>query len=216
MSKLDEIAINIEFVLVSLIEGVALVTLAEQTEVLIDRADWLLFVPYVLSGLAILLVFWAQSILHAVSFIRWPIRIEHMLLYFVAAFLQILAYSSLTDITMWFFWWTIFSFVGLLVYWLDLQLIRDSRASFAKIQGGSDFIADVERQHLYDMKYLVPGALAFNGIVCTLAYFAPGLFSTPLSVALPGTLQFLITAGALYSCVQNFRERGVLLAQLHG
>ena len=104
MTKLDEIAVNIELVLISLIEGVALITLAEQTVRVLGESDWYRYISYVLGGLAILLVFWAQSILHAVSFIRWPVRVEHMFLYFCAVLVQIIAYTSITDIAAWFFW----------------------------------------------------------------------------------------------------------------
>ena len=75
MTKLDEIAINIELVLISLIEGFALANLAERAVPLLDGKDALLYLPYILSGLLIILVFWSQSILHAVSFIRWPLNV---------------------------------------------------------------------------------------------------------------------------------------------
>ena len=213
MTKLDEIAINTELVLVSLIEGVALVTLAENAVEVLHTADWLRFLPYVFGGLAILLVFWAQSILHAVSFIRWPIRVEHIFLYFAAAFLQVLAYSSLTNMTMWFFWWSVFSLLVVGMYALDLRIIRDSRATFAE-EDKKDFLASVETRHLYEMKYLVPFALAFNIVACVLSYFEPQLFISPLAYALPGLLQLLISLGALYDCTKNFRKRSLLIAKV--
>src|ERR1043166_3158028 len=109
LSKLDEIAINIELVLISLIEGVALVTLAEHVVLGLQEPDWFRYVPYMLGGFAILLVFWAQSISHAISFIRWPIRVEHMFLYFLSALIQIIAYTNLLHIGAWFLWWSFFS-----------------------------------------------------------------------------------------------------------
>src|SRR5262245_57731292 len=124
MTKLDEIAVNVELVLISLIEGVALVTLAEQTIRALEEPDWYRYIPYMIGGLAILLVFWAQSIMHAISFIRWPIRVEHMFLYFVSAFVQILAYVNIVNITGWFFWWSVFSMVAIGMYFLDLQILK--------------------------------------------------------------------------------------------
>src|SRR5690349_17335704 len=105
MRKLDEIALNIELVLISIIEGVALTSLAEHSNEIFANGE-LVYIPYVLAGLVLLLAFWSQAILHAVSFIRWPLRMEHMLLYFLAAFLQVLAYGNIMHTVNWFFWWT--------------------------------------------------------------------------------------------------------------
>ena len=132
MTKLDDIALSVELVLISLIESVALTFLAEHAIPALQSPDWSKYVPYIVSGLAIILVFWAQSILHAVSFIRWPIRVGHMFLYFIAAFLQILAYSALENLELWFFWWSLFTAVGLVMYMVDLSIIRDARASATK------------------------------------------------------------------------------------
>ena len=214
MTKLDEIAVNIELVLISLIEGVALVTLAEQTVAVLQEPDWYRYIPYVLAGLAILLVFWAQSILHAVSFIRWPVRVEHMFLYFVSALLQIVAYASITALGWWFFWWTLFSIVALCMYVLDLFILRDSYKSFAKLKGGENFLKEVEKRHIFEMWYLVPLALAFNIAMSMIIFLFPDIFRSPLVYAIPGTLQFLFSVGALYDCTMNFRKRSAMIGKL--
>jgi hypothetical protein len=214
MTKLDEIALNIELVLISIIEGVALTKLAENAVPLLRSTDSLQYLPYILAGLAFLLVFWAQAILHAVSFIRWPLRMEHMLLYFVAGFLQVVAYSNISNITVWFFWWTVFSLLTLFIYYVDLKIIRDTAASFAAKSGGTEFIREVERRHINEMKYLVPSALVFNIVAFSLTYFAPSLFVNPLPYSILGILQLLISLGALIDCVRNFRGRSGLLFSL--
>jgi len=214
MTKLDEIAVNVELVLISLIEGVALVTLAEQIVVSLQEPDWYRYLPYMLAGFSILLVFWAQSILHAVSFIRWPIRIEHMFTYFASALLQIIAYSSILHIGTWFFWWSLFSLVAMGMYFLDLWILRDSYASFSKLKGGTAFLSEVERRHIFEMKFLVPSALAFNvaGVLAVLIF--PDFFQNPLVYMIPGTLQFLFSAFALFDCTRNFRSRSRMIAEL--
>jgi hypothetical protein len=214
MSKLDEIALNIELVLISIIEGVALTKLAENAVPLLRSTDSLQYLPYVLAGLAFLLVFWAQAILHAVSFIRWPLRMEHMLLYFVAGFLQVVAYSNVTDISVWFFWWTIFSLLTFVIYYVDLFIIRDSAGVFHGKPGGAEFIAEVERRHITEMTYLVPTALAFNVFAFCLAHFAPAIFSSSASYAALGTVQLLVSLGALVDCVRNFNRRRDILPTL--
>ena len=206
MSKWDEIAINIELALISLIEGFALVNLAEQAVPLLN-SDALQYLPYILSGLVIILVFWSQSILHAVSFIRWPMNMGHMFLYFVAAFVQVVAYSNLTNIRMWFFWWTVFTLIGFGMYVLDLKIIRSMHGVLEKT-----YIDAVERRHVYEMKVLVPFALAFNFLMLVLVSYHPNLFVSPFAYAIPALLQLAISSGALYDCVRNFRERSAMIA----
>jgi hypothetical protein len=214
MTKLDEIAVNVELVLISLIEGVALVTLAEEIVRAFQEPDWYRFIPYMFAGLSILLVFWAQSLMHAVSFIRWPIRIEHMFTYFAAALLQIIAYANLLHIGTWFFWWTLFSLMAIGMYFIDLWIMQDSRASFAKLKGGLEFLDQVEERHMFEMTYLVPGALAFN-VACVIAVLLfPVLFVNVFIYMLPGILQLAFSLYALYDCTVNFRKRSKMIAEL--
>lgn len=214
MTKLDEIAVNVELVLISLIEGVALVTLGEQAFVALQDPEWYRYIIFIISGFLILLVFWTQSILHAVSFIRWPIRVEHMFLYFASALLQILAYSYLLNLAMWFFLWTLFSLVAMGMYFLDLWIIRDSEVSFSKLPGGADFLAQVEDRHLFEMKYLVPIALAFNIVLWLLVIAMPKLFQPVAIYVIPGVFQLLFSGFALYDCTKNFRIRSAMIAGL--
>ncbi|HWP61002.1 MAG TPA: hypothetical protein VN495_00150 [Candidatus Paceibacterota bacterium] len=214
MTKLDEIALNIELVLISIIEAVALTFLGDNASHVLHSSEWPLFVPYVLAGLTILLVFWSQAILHAVSFIRWPLSMEHMLLYFVAVFLQILAYGSIDSVQMWFFWWSLFSILALLIYVVDLHIIRRARSKFEHHQHGVAYIADVERRHVNELRYLVPIALAFNIGAALFAWYLPTALENPSVFIALGLLQFLISLGALIDCVRNFRARSKILPTL--
>jgi hypothetical protein len=214
MTKLDEIAVNVELVLISLIEGAALVALAEQIVRTLEEPDWIRYVPYMLAGLAILLVFWAQSILHAVSFIRWPIRAGHTLTYFVCGLLQIIAYTHILHADGWFLWWTFFSFAAIGMYFLDLQIMRSEYDHFKKLNGGLEFIEAVEARHFYEMKYIVPGAFAFHvaGLIAALLF--PHNYVNIVVYMIPGILQFIFTGYVLYDCIKNFRVRSEMIAKL--
>lgn len=214
MTKLDEIAVNVELVLISLIEGVALVALAEHIVAALQEPDWYRYLPYMFGGLAILLVFWAQSILHAISFIRWPIRIEHMFMYFASGLLQIIAYTSLLHIGTWFLWWSLFSLLAMTMYFLDLWILRSSYESFSKLKGGTAFLAEVERRHIFEMKFFVPAALTFNviGVVAVLLF--PDFFQNIFVYMAPGVIQLGFTCYALYDVVRNFRARSTMIAEL--
>ena len=215
MQKLDETALNIELVLISIIEGVALTKLAENAVPILNGTSQLAYFPFVLAGLAILLVFWAQAILHAVSFIRWPLKMEHMFLYFIAAFLQVIAYANIEHAASWFFWWSIFSVLALFIYAIDLRIIREAGPKLRELAGGAEFVATVEARHSRELKVLVPIALAFNVAAFLLVWLLPDIFATQSGIAALGVLQFLISFGALVDCMRNFASRSEMLEKLH-
>ncbi len=209
MTKLDEIALNIELVLISIIEAVALTFLAENTLDILHTPGMWPHLPYILAGLIILLVFWSQAILHAVSFIRWPLRMEHMLTYFVAAFIQVIAYGMMQNLVLWFLTWCVFSAFVFVIYVVDLRIIRSMRMHFP-----ADYIGEIESRHVMEMKYLVPIAFVFNVTSFAAVYSSPHLFDAPWAYASLGILQSLISLGALYDCVRNFRARAAMLPSL--
>lgn len=214
MTKLDELAVNIEIVLISLIQGVALVVLGEQSFRALDEPDWYRYIAFVLSGLVILLLFWGQSVMHALSFIRWPIRLEHMLLYFAAGFLQILAYAHITDLDGWFFYWTLFSVAAVALYFVDLSIVRDSFKNFAKLKGGEKFIDMIEDRHLYEMRYILPAAIGLNLILLGLVWLFPKVFQNWMVYETTGALQLAFSLYALYEVRRTFSARSAMIGAL--
>jgi len=215
MSTLDQIALSIELVLISVVEAVALTFLAENAAPLLRDGAQLIYVPYAIAGLLFILFFWSQSILHAVSFIRWPLSLHRMFLYFVLAFIQAVAYSNLANPTMWFFWFSLFGLLGLGLYLLDLRIIRQSRRFFAHLPGGGEFMDEVERRHHYELRVLVPAALLFNFAAFGLLVAFPAELSSGVVLrATLGILSALFAAGALIDCMANFDKRSALIAKL--
>ena len=214
MTPLDGIALSIELVLISVVEAVALTFLAESAIPLMHDTSQLMYLPYIISGLILILVFWSQSILHAVSFIRWPLRLPHMFLYFVAAFIQVVAYSNLTDPVRWFFWMSIFSVVAVILYVIDSGVITDSRRVFMVHTHGGDFMDEVERRHRYEMRILVPIALLFNVMALSILLVLPETFSHDTPRAILGVVSAVVSLGALVDCTRNFSSRSVLIKRL--
>lgn len=209
MTALDQIALTVELTVVSIIEGVALGALATNAAPVFQDGLHLQYVPYIFAGLALLLVFWSQAILHAISFIRWPLRMDHMLLYFLAAFLQVLIYSNITNSVQWFFWGTLFSLVVLWIYFIDLRILREVVPMFSRVAGGADYIHEVLRRHVNEMKFLMPISIAFN-IVALILVVLDGAHNSWLPITL-GTLQVGVSFGALVDCVRNFKDRSARL-----
>lgn len=213
MSPLDQTALSIELVLISVIEAAAFTFLAENAAPVLDDPAKLVYLPYVTAGFLFILIFWSQSILHAVSFIRWPLRLDRMFIYFLLAFIQSIAYSNLTNPTMWFFWLSLFSLIGLGLYLLDLKLIRISRPLFTHLPSGKDLADEIERRHLYEMRVHVPGALLFNLVALALLLCFPGYFAGAMPLAVLGGLSALTALAALIECMTNFTARSRLIAR---
>lgn len=216
MNTLDSLALNIELVLISIIEGVALSALAYGSiSVFQIQQNWQ-YIPFVFAGLAILVVFWMQAILHAISFVHWPLSMPHMLSYFFAAFLQATAFYSITNGVAWYFWWTLFSAFVLGVYFIDLRMLDRAVPNFEKIPDGPAYIQGVRRRHIFEMKYLVPLSILFNVVLLGLAVSGNSLFTGSTFWIVSGMVQFIVSFGALINCVQNFNERSQQIAILWG
>ena len=215
MSDLDMNAIAIEITLISIIEGFALSALAGSAVPGGGKALPLEFVPYAAAGLLFVLIFWSQSVLHAASFIRWPISLAHMLLYFVAAFIQVIAYAHLTEPREWFFWWTVFALVGAVLYLVDLAIIRRERPSFEALEGGGEYMDGVEARHRYEMLVIVTAAILFNGAAYLLFSMDPALVADDCAVFIAGLLQCAAALWTLLDGGQNFSRRCRQIAELY-
>lgn len=75
------IALDIEFILISVIQGMALQMLAGKAIEVFGKFQSEYYF-YIFSGFVLILIFWSQSIIHALSFIHWPISLTHTFLYF--------------------------------------------------------------------------------------------------------------------------------------
>ena len=130
-------------------------------------------------------------------------------MYFLAAFLQVLIYSNITNSVQWFFWGTLFSLVILWTYFVDLRILREVVPTFSRMQGGADYIHEVLRRHVNEMKFLLPISIAFNIVALLLVALDSG--HNPWLPIILGTLQVLVSFGALVDCVRNFKDRSARL-----
>jgi hypothetical protein len=213
MPTLNDTVMEIELVLISVVEGLALQFLAADAfHIFRDPAEWQ-YLPYVIGGLLFLFVFWAQAIEHLLSFVRWPISIPHTLFYFLGGFLQVLAFSALREPLLWFFWSTVFSVVVLALYALDLLLLRRARAELTALPEGGALYANIERRHLFEMRLVVPGVIGFTLLCLVLIWLAPETFIEQKYHIVLGTLQALFSGYALFDTLRNFEVRSALISR---
>jgi len=99
--RLDEFVVDIEFLLISVVQGVALAALAAAAAPIVANLQ-LEYWPYIVSALLFILIFWSQAIMHVLGFIKWPLDMIHNFLYFVASLIEVMAFSVMNKPLVWF------------------------------------------------------------------------------------------------------------------
>src|SRR5437867_9914850 len=127
--QLDHLVIDVECVLISVVQGVALTTLAIEAAPML-RAHDALSLMFLATGTLFILSFWAVALIHTVSFVMWPMDVVHYCFYFVLALLECLTFAQMDRPRDWF-GYSLACFVvtwGLYAY--DLRMILQRRAAF--------------------------------------------------------------------------------------
>lgn len=158
---LDQAVLDVELVLISVVQGVALSTLATASAPLL-RAHRLETYAFIGSGLAFVLSFWSVSLIHAISFVRWPMDLVHYFFYFALAFCECLTFLSMDHPRDWFG----FSLASFLVAWVlyayDYQLIVRQRGAFGGTTARQALYEHVIRRQRREMWVLMPAGAMFS------------------------------------------------------
>lgn len=209
-AKLDQFALDIEFLLISVIQGVALAALAAEATDPINNLQfeyWL----YIASAFLLILNFWSQAIVHAVSFVDWPLDLPHSFLYFFASFVEVMAFSHITDPKAWFGFISIFFGVALLLYIVDLRLIKVRENRFVLTEKKKRVYTHIIKRQLFEFKLLLPAALIYN-VVCfwLLSTYEELFLGHRLHILLVG-IQALFALVVLADSARNFNKRAALI-----
>ena len=122
-AELDEVVVNIELTLASIVQGLALSFLAPAAGAVLSREKILAW-PYVFVALLIILLFWSRALIHTLTLIRWPLEFVHNFFYFGCALIEVLAFMHLSDPFMWFTLNAVFATAVWALFIHDLRLIR--------------------------------------------------------------------------------------------
>ena len=122
-AELDEVIVNIELTLASIVQGLALSFLAEKANTVLSNGPATAW-PYIGAAFLTILLFWSRALIHTLTLIRWPLEFVHNFFYFLCALVEVLAFQHLTDPFMWFVLNAVFAAIvwGLFVH--DLRIIR--------------------------------------------------------------------------------------------
>ena len=108
---LDQLVLDVEFVLLAVVQGVALTGLGiEAIQVLKHPTPTAIVL--MASGLVFVLSFWAGAMLHAISIVRWPMDLPHYFFYFAVGLLEMITFAQMEHPRAWFGWSCVFFVLG--------------------------------------------------------------------------------------------------------
>lgn len=165
-AELDNMIVEIELTLVSIIQGVALTVLIENAHGIISDRQFV-FWPYIAAGLLVIFVFWSRAVLHIITVIRWPLEFGHNFLYIACALVEALLFAQITKPAAWFGFGAAFIAIGWSLFVYDLRLIhtrmRDSAGPIS-----NQLSRRVLRDQWLNIAVLLPGMFVLN-LCCALA-----------------------------------------------
>lgn len=212
-ARLDQFTLDIEFLLISVIQGLALSVLAASSIAPISNLDlqyWL----YIISAFLILFIFWSEAIIHALSFIDWPLDLTHTFLYFLASFVQVLSYSKVVDPLHWFSFMAVFFGIAMVLYRADYGLIKNRQQDFEASEEGRALYKHIVQQHLFEMKILVPLGFVFNVAAAIMIWKMPALMiGQGYHIGLAG-VQVLFLVLVLSNAIGSFKKRSALIEKV--
>jgi hypothetical protein len=207
-SELDALTVNIELTLISIIQGVALYFLTENSHELIvgfDFAYW----PYIVTGLLTIFSFWARSTLHILTVIRWPLDYLHTFFYFSIVFLESVTFTQIHRPAAWFFLHLAMGFFILLMFATHGRLVRNS--DDAALPSEQILFEALKKDQMRNIFWLSPGYMLFNASCGCLILFYPEIFLVKGWQTLLGLLQLLGSLGYLAYSIQFFRRLSPLI-----
>lgn len=208
--RLDGTVVDIEFLLIAVIQGVALVTLAVESEDVLGKAEFLYW-PYVAAGFVLIMNFWSLAIIHSISFISWPFDLVHTILYFLATFVEVTAFTQITHPAGWFVaMFAFFAVSGLLYLW-DAKVIREKQAEYEDTPARTRLYRHIHERQQAELRYMLPGALVFHGAIVVVLFAAPELILDHDRHVFLVTAQLIFGLLFLAGIVRDFRVRQRLI-----
>ena len=173
-SELDEVIVNIELTLASIVQGLALSVLADNTSAVLSNGPVTAW-PYVGVAFLTILLFWSRALIHTLTLIRWPLEFVHNFFYFVCALAEVLAFKHLNDPFLWFVLNAVFAALvwGLFIH--DLRIIRQ-RAKDSVGPSSFRLYAIVEADQWMNIRYVMPFLFLFLLGAAVAIKLAPGFF----------------------------------------
>jgi hypothetical protein len=209
--KLDQFTLDIEFLLISIVQGVAIAALGAEAVKVLANSQWQ-FIPYIIAGFLFILIFWSGAIIHAVSFIDWPLDLTHNFFYFLASLIEVIAFGFMDSPLLWFITIFFFFLAAELLYVIDYKLILKRKNIFeskAQIKLYNNLLSEQK----FELSTIVPAGILFNAVAVLLIYTYPKLFLEQNYQLVLISLQILFSFGFLLLIIKSFKKRSLLISE---
>src|SRR4029079_16271356 len=160
-SELDGVIVNIELTLASIVQGLALSVLADNTSSVLSNGVTTAW-PYVAVALLIILLFWSRALIHTLTLIRWPLEFVHNLFYFGCALIEGPLFMKLNAPFMWFALNAAFAGAVWALFIHDLRLIR-MRMDDNLGPVGAQLYAIVAAEQWWNIRFVMPSMVLYCG-----------------------------------------------------
>ena len=164
--ELDSTVVNIELTLVSIIQGVALYFLTENARTGLSLNNWPALL-YISAGLCVIFIFWSRSIIHTLTFIKWPLEFGHNFFYIACALGEAILFTRLERPLAWFRLSTAYAAFVWLLFVYDLRLIR-ARFRETTTEAERLLYQRTWEDQLLNIRLLMPCLFFFN-LACALS-----------------------------------------------
>jgi hypothetical protein len=199
--ELDEVIVNVELTLASIVQGLALSFLAENASSILSKGPATAW-PYIGVAFLTILLFWSRALIHTLTLIRWPLEFVHNFFYFACALVEVLAFQQLSNPFMWFVLNAVFAALvwGLFVH--DLRIIR-LRAEDSVGPSSSRLYRIVLADQWLNIRFIMPCLFLFTAGSAWAIKSAPDFFVTRhghlLLIGFQGIALLIYLAGVVRS-----------------
>jgi hypothetical protein len=212
-TELDAMIVEIELTLVSIIQGVALAVLIENSRDVITELKFTYW-PYVLAGLLVIFIFWSRAVLHIITLIRWPLEFGHNFLYIGCALVEAVSFAQLAKPANWFALGAAFIAAGWILFFYDLRLIH-ARQHDSIGHAGNLLYERVRRDQWLNLALFLPGVFILN-VVCAICLRKwPGIFLDRDAHVWLIAIQLIGFASYLVYVVRFYLNLAPLIADAH-
>lgn len=201
-AELDEVIVNIELTLASIVQGLALSFLAESASGVLKNGPATAW-PYIAAAFLTILLFWSRALIHTLTLIRWPLEFVHNFFYFLCALVEVLAFQNISDPFMWFALNAVFAAIVWALFVHDLRIIR-LRIRDSVGPSSSRLYAIVEADQRLNIRFIVPGLFVFAAGSALAIKIAPDFFLTRNGHLLLIAFQGVALLGYLATLVRAF------------
>lgn len=209
--ELDSVVVNIELTLVSIIQGVALFFLTDNTRALMSNRPSSSLL-YVAAGLCVIFIFWSRSVIHTLTLIRWPLEFGHNFFYIACALGEAVLFSRLDNPLAWFQLSAAYAGVVWLLFIYDMRLIH-ARIAESRADSERALYARASSDQLLNIRLLVPLLIALNLVAAFAIWRWPNLFIARAGHIWLISIQLLSFIGYLFYTSRHFSAIAPLLLQ---